>query len=178
MEHNLNHLNRIIKNDAVEELIPFNPEKGVMIADLVHFKVAEFIDIRETFRIYTDEHSFLLLYYPDSKFIPDHLDDTPVYYQFDNFEEITEILNELLREYNENSVLDRYSNNLNSELPEWVVLKPRYIQEEYFNTFINSLTSVTDTIDKQKDLTKAEKNLVDRWFSFRENQEGVCYLYV
>ena len=172
MEPNLTPLERMIKNNPmVENLISFNLEKGVMIADLVHFKVADFLDIRETYQIVSDGDSYLLFFYPNaSTFIPDGEDNSPLYYEFDSFEEIPEILNEVLVKFNEGNVLSRYSKKLTSPLPEWAVLKPRYIHKSYINFFINSLSSHINFLDVQKDLTKDERKLLDTWFKLEKNQ--------
>ena len=88
MEPNLQYLKQFVEREVADKYLSFSLENGKLIAEFVHFKLAEFLDIREYLKLYTDGHSFLLFYCPDDMGLPDDETDSPVYYQFDDFEDL------------------------------------------------------------------------------------------
>jgi len=183
MEPNLKPLSRLLENESLKQLMAFDCENARLIVDLVCLKLADFLNFQETFQIFSDGESFLLFYYPFPLYNsaeldePDEEEDNAIYKRFYCLNEITDILNEILKTYNEENLPGRYSGNFSGELEEWMVLRPRFVDHAYKDFFLDSIREHLKSLNVQKDLSKAERKLIKNWLAIGD-VEGSYYRFI
>ena len=178
MEPNLQYLKQFVEREVADKYLSFSLENGKLIAEFIHFKLAEFLDIREYLKLYTDGHSFLLFYCPDDMGLPDDETDSPVYYQFDDFEDLGPVVDELLTKCDENWPATYRYYLANDALPAWALLKPGYIHEDHVQLFKKPLMDVIQSPDIRETLSNDQVSMIHRWLNFRKNEAGLYYAYV
>ena len=178
MDPNLQYLKNFVKNDALNQCLSFSLEEGKLIADLIHFKMGDFLDIKDTYYLYTDGHSFLVFFYPESVLLSDQEGAAPVYYQFDKFEDFSEVVSDLFKWDDDLCVPGMNASVWNGTLPAWALLVPRYIHEDHIHLFKNPLLDAIETSGNREMLSKTEKKITRRWLDFQKNEAGLYYGYV
>jgi len=180
MKPNLIPLSRMFRNKNMNKLISFDIENAKLIADLVYFKLAEFLDFRENIQIFADDHSFLMLYYP-KKILEENVPDIEEgynYYHLNYLDEVLGLLNTIIVTSRENENMFCSTADFSKHLENWVLLKPRYLDHKIRDFFIRNLNNQLNAIDTQKDLSKKEIKLINNWLKLEENEFGMFYRYI
>ena len=72
-------------NDSLMELISFNQDKARLIADLVHLKLADFLNFQESYQVFSDGESYLLYHYAVSLYMDEEHDEEYQYATYRHF---------------------------------------------------------------------------------------------
>lgn len=158
MDINLLSLNRITdKNPLIRKIFQFNIEDAKLVAEL-NFGTDSFLIF------YSDNSSNYLIYFYYTDISPLTYDDNSncLFILCQTFEEVLEVINsEIIDKYY--GLIAHYSKKWWSFLPEWVVLKPIYIDSKQQCIFIQEINKVVSEIDYDIDLSKNEHELLKNW---------------
>lgn len=179
MKPNLLPLSKLFRNKNMNRLISFDIENARLIADLVYFKLSEFLDFRENIQIFTDDHSFIILYYP-RKILQENVPEIKeeyTYYHLNYSDDMLGLLNSIIVESRENENMYRNNSDFSKHLENWVLLKPRYLDHDIKDFFIENINNLLNSIDIKKDLSNKEIKLIDNWLKLEENESGMFYRY-
>ena len=156
MDQNLKQFKKLIEtNCCLDKLVLFDIENGKLIADLSFGY--------DTYQIYFDNCCFLVMYY-------DSYESFFHYHLCESHKTLLQTLNEVIQDSNNGSLLDLFSKKWWSFLPEWIILRPNYLERTYCDFFINEILSITDYIDYSSDLSTDEKLLIEDWVNTKTKE--------
>jgi hypothetical protein len=90
---------------------------------------------------------------------------TLFFYQFYQFEEITEILNSIVERFIGWETINHYFNrsNIRSPLPSWMILDYEYFDVDYYRKIIGMAEKIYNELDVKNDINKEEYRLIWLW---------------